>query len=180
MNDFREKYWNDIPVGKENAVFYPELMKLWDMKERNVRKMLHDLSVYDNGDDYILIRSGGGKGFYKTGDHAEIEAYKRECLNKGRSIFAPVRKINRVLMADVSQYNIENNMRVMRESAGLKQKEVCEQMQKRGFDYFDIPTLSKMENGVCLPTGAQLANLAEIYACDASDLVREELYRKPG
>lgn len=176
MNDNRETYWNDIPVGKENALYYEDLCYMWGMTERNVRHTLHDLSLYDNGDDYILIRSAGGKGFYRTDDTEEIAAYKRECLNKGRSIFAPIRKINRVLNANGNQFTLSNNMRVIRESAGMRQKDVCERMQERGFFYMDVPTLSKMENGVCLPTGAQLVYLAEIYACEPSDIIPAELY----
>lgn len=179
MNDNRETYWNDIPVGKENATNYEKLCQMWDMNERNVRRTLHDLSSFDNGDDYILIRSGSGKGFYRTDDRDEIAAYKRECLNKGRSIFAPIRKINRVLSANCNQFTLTNNMRVMREAAGMRQKDVCERMQERGFFYMDVPTLSKMENGVCLPTGAQLAYFAEIYACAPSDIIPAELYSQP-
>jgi len=90
-------YWQQIPIGKQNAITYPQLCAIWNMSERQARKTLHELSLYDNGDQYILIRSSKGKGFYKTDDEHEIEIYKRECLNKGRSVFAPVKKINRVL-----------------------------------------------------------------------------------
>lgn len=96
MKDF-EKYWSDIPIGKENAITYPELCAKWGMSERAVRATLHDLSYLDNEDKYILIRSSFGKGFYKTDDIAEIEKYKRECTNRARRTFAPLRKIRRVL-----------------------------------------------------------------------------------
>lgn len=90
-------YWQQMPIGKKNAITYPQLCELWQVKERKARAILHELSLFDNGDKYILIRSSKGKGFYKTDDEHEIEKYKRECLNKGRSVFAPVKKINRVL-----------------------------------------------------------------------------------
>lgn len=98
-----EMYWHQIPIGKENAITYEELQVLWKTSERNVRKILSELSYYDNGDQLILIRSGRTKGFYRTDDIEEIERYRKECLNKGRSIFAPVRKCNRVLAIDDSQ-----------------------------------------------------------------------------
>lgn len=168
-------YWDDIPVGKENAITYDGLQTLWNCSARRARAILHELSRYDSGDDYILIRSGSCKGFYKTDAEAEIKAYKRECLNKGRSVFAPVKKINRVLGANTIQYSTENNMRVIREGKGLKQKQVCDIM-KRYDKTFDKSLLSKMENGVCLPTYYQLAKLAEIYAVEPLELVNADLY----
>lgn len=167
-------YWHEIPIGKENAITYPELCAAWNMNERQARKVLHELSGFDNGDDYILIRSSSGKGFYKTDDETEMKAYKRECLNKGRSVFAPVKKINRVLNANAEQYNLVNNLRVVREAKGLKQTAVCKEMRKLD-RAFDNSLLSKMENGVCLPTLQQLTKLAEIYGVKPFELVNAEL-----
>lgn len=175
MNENKmELYWSEIPVGKENAVTYTELIIKWDRKEREIRKILHDLSAYDNGDDYILIRSASkGGGFYKTDNADEIKAYRKECLNKGKSIFAPVKKINRVLNNNTDQISFINNLRVMREAAGFSQSDVCDKM-KRFDKHFDEPLLSKMENGVCMPTFYQSMLLAEIYGCHVPDLIRYE------
>lgn len=168
-------YWDDIPVGKENAADYEWLCAIWECTERKARAILHELSLYDNGDNYILIRSSKCKGFYKTDNEAEIQAYKRECLNKGRSVFAPVKKINRVLNANTEQLSLTNNLRVIREGKGLKQSQVCAAM-KRHDKAFDKSLLSKMENGVCLPTYYQLSKLAEIYAVEPSNLLKADLY----
>ena len=170
-----EYYWHDIPTGKENAADYPSLCEKWNVNERDARRILHELSLYDNGDDFVLIRSSKTKGFYKTDDKEEIEAYKKECLNKGRSIFAPVKKCNRILKAQGGQVEIFNNLRTIREGLGMKQKTVCEKM-KQYDKAFDTSLLSKMENGVCLPTFFQLAKLAEIYGVEASELVRADLF----
>lgn len=168
-------YWNDIPVGRENAVTYDELITLWGINERRTRAILHDLSALDNGDNYILIRSGSAKGFYRTDDINEITKYKTECLHKGRSVFAPIKKINRVLNSNTMQYNIENNIRLYREARGLTQKQVCNEMKKHD-KYFDKSLLSKMENGVCLPTCYQLSKLAVIFDCEPSEIVNADLY----
>lgn len=170
-----ELYWSEIPIGKENAIEYPDLCLLWNKKERDVRAILHELSLYDNGDDYILIRSASGKGFYRTDDAETIKAYRTECLNKGKSVFAPVKKINRVLQVNKSQFTLENNMRVIRESRGLKQSEVCKKL--KAYDKaVDKSMLSRMENSVCLPTPFQLAVLSDIYGCTPSDLVDVSIY----
>ena len=165
-------FWHELPTGRNNAVCYEKLCALWGVGERAARQILHELSAFDNGDDYVLIRSSKGKGFYKTDDKDEIEAYKKECLHKGKSIFAPVRKINRILNANDAQYSFENNLRVMREGLHMKQSEVCEAMRNYFNDAaFDVPMLSKMENGFCLPTPTQLYALAEIYMCAPQDLI---------
>ena len=100
-------YWDQIPIGRGNAAKYWQLMTAWNTCERQTRKILHELSVFDSGDDYILIRSAQrGGGFYRTTAKNEIEAFKRECLHKGRSLFAPIRKINRVLGIDETQISL--------------------------------------------------------------------------
>ena len=178
MNEMKlEFYWNAIPIGKENAVDYMDLIIAgWATHQRDVRKILHELSAFDNGDDYILIRSSkNGGGFYRTMDKGDIEQYREECLAKGRSTFAPVKKINRVLRADAEQISMINNLRVYREAAGLLQTEVCDRM-KQFDESFDVPMLSKMENGVCLPTWMQCKHLAEIYGCQPTDLIRYDVF----
>lgn len=167
-------YWQDIPTNKRDAATYPVLMQHWQKTERAVRAILHELSLFDNGDNFILIRSSASRGFYKTDDEAEIKAYKKECLNKGRSVFAPVKKINRVLAENSGQYSLANNLRIIRERAGLKQSEVCKQM-KTVDKAFDKSLLSKMENSICMPTRPQLYKLSQIYACEPFELINEEL-----
>ena len=169
-----ELYWNDIPIGKDNAITYQELIKEWGKEERSVRAILHELSCFDNGDDYILVRSASGKGFYKTDDFKDIEAYKRECLQKGKSVFAPVKKINRVLQNNADQYTIENNLRVVREASGFTQSEVCKYLQKYDTGV-DKPMLSRFENNVCLPTPYQLLLLANFYGCKPADLIKTDV-----
>lgn len=102
-----------------------------------------------------------------------LKAYKKECLNKGRSNFAPVKKINRVLnsLSDDLQVSFFNNLRTARLTAGLKQEDVVKEMQR--FDArFNVSILSRFENGICLPTPYQLAQLARIYDVQPHELVR--------
>lgn len=92
-----KNYWDMIPIGRVNAVDYSELVIKWKCGQRTVRAILNELSRYDSGDDYILIRSSKGRGFYRTDNTEEIEAFRKECLSRGRSCLAPVKKMNRVL-----------------------------------------------------------------------------------
>lgn len=173
-----QSLWEDIPVGKENALTYDDLCLLWGEKKREVRRLLHELSLYDNGDEYILIRSGKCKGFYKTDDAEEIAAYKRECLSKGRSVFAPVKKINRVINDNTMQMNVFNNIKPIRYEKGLTQNDVVSKMRFR-FPWFDAPMLSKIENGQCLPTPAMCIELALIFGVEPSELFDEDLFPMP-
>ena len=176
MDELRlEMYWHDIPIGKAFAVDYAFLSVRWGKTDREVRKILHLLSAFDNGDDYILIRSSKSKGFYKTNDETEIEAYKAECLQKGRSVFAPVTKINRVLSSNNQQFTFSNNLRTVREMRGISQKDACAYLQK--YDTaIDPPLLSKMENGYCLPTPYQLGRFASLYGVSPVELINGEFY----
>jgi ribosome-binding protein aMBF1 (putative translation factor) len=170
-----EKYWSSLPIGKENAVTYATLCAKWKRSEREVRKILHELSLYDSGDDYILIRSASSKGFYKTNDINTIKAYRKECISKAKNNFAPLRKINRLLSeADDTQMNFYNNLKNARLAKGLKQIEVVQEF-KRVNEFIDVTLLSKYENSVCLPTPYQLCLLARIYGCKPSELIDTEL-----
>lgn len=99
----RDNFLNGKCIGK----FTVDKITLVDCDSA---KILQELSKYDNGDDYILIRSAhNGGGFYRTiakVDIEAIEAFKRECLHKGRSLFAPIKKINRVLGIDETQISL--------------------------------------------------------------------------
>lgn len=166
-----EQYWNSLPIGKENAVDYDTLCDKWQMSKRAVRYKLHELSLYDNGDGYILILSGSGKGFYKTDDMEIINSYRKECLQKAKSNFAPLKKINRLINSkDDVQMSFINNLRAIRVAQGLKQREVVEEVQKVG-EQIDEALLSKFENSVCIPTPYQLCLFARIYGCKPNDLI---------
>ena len=92
-----DEYWNSIPVGKENRVSYGDLCRLWGVNRRMVRHILHKLSGMNTSDPYVLIRSSGLRGFYRTDDLAEIERYRQEVMNRARHTFIPLKKINKLL-----------------------------------------------------------------------------------
>lgn len=92
------KYWDALPVGENNKVGYAELSYIFKtLDRRRIRAILAELSAYDNGDDYVLIRTSHAWGFYKTNDHAKIEAYRREVYNRAINTLKPLKKIKRVL-----------------------------------------------------------------------------------
>lgn len=73
-------------------------------------------------------------------------------------------------MCDDLQLSMTNNLKQYREMRNLKQKSVVAYM--KAFDPgFDSVTLSKMENGACMPTPRQLAKLAELYNVEPDALI---------
>jgi hypothetical protein len=92
------EYWDSIPNDESGvSVTYFDLMRKWNCSKRSVRQILAELSALDTDDDYILIRSSGGRGFYKTADLAKIQAYKHEVYNRAIHTLRPLKKIRRVL-----------------------------------------------------------------------------------
>lgn len=166
-----ESLWDTIPVGKENAVSYDELCELWGVNARRARGILHQLSMYDNGDDYVLIRSSRVNGFYRTNNQTQITLYRQECLSRGRNTFAPLKKIDRVLNANNEQYSFVNNLRVVREGKGMTQECVC-----RMISGIDESLLSKMENGVVIPSPYLTQHLARLYGVQAHELISTDLH----
>lgn len=92
-----QMYWDSLPIGKENAISYAELQERWNCCNRTAREILAQLSMFEDKSNFILIRSSRHKGFYKTDNIKEIEAFRKECLNRGRACFAPIHRINKVL-----------------------------------------------------------------------------------
>ena len=92
------KYYDDIPVGRENAATKKQLMNRWNMSERQVRKIISDLRAEDQGDTFVIVSSStnGTAGYYKTADVEEIKKYERETLNRGKHTFRPLKKIRKV------------------------------------------------------------------------------------
>lgn len=97
MNLYR--YWNDIPTDETGtpAIDYASLCYLWHVDRRGARLILAELSAFDSGDDYILIRSSHNAGFYKTRNREKISAYRREVYARAMNTLKPLKKIKRVL-----------------------------------------------------------------------------------
>lgn len=170
-------FYNDIPVGKNNAISKYALAGKWGKSEREVRRIIAELRAQDNGDNYIIISSSRNSGFYKTDDPKEIAAYKAETMNRARHTFKPLTKINRVLAEydNANQYVIEfNNLRAARLAAGFQAKDVVIKIKAHDPN-FDKSLLSKIENNRCLPTALQLSIMAAMYGKTPAELAGVEI-----
>lgn len=91
-------YWAALPIDTSGIVAtYDDLCGVWNCDRRRVRLILAALSDYDNGDEYILIRSSHSAGFYLTKDRDKIAAYRREVYARAMNTLKPLKKIKRVL-----------------------------------------------------------------------------------
>ena len=179
-NDELLTYWEQIPYGKENAVSYDTLCANWNTNKRSVRLILNELSRLDDGSDLILIRSSKNNGFYKSDNQDEIKKFKQECLNRGRSCFAPIKKINRVLKDyDNATFKISivNNLAEIRLARGYTMRKTLDKAKSLNIDLksLDMPLLSKFERGVCIPTDEQVKILARVYGVEPQSLFALEI-----
>lgn len=174
-------FYNDIPIGKENAISKEALANIWGVGERKARQIIAELRAQDNGDNYIICSSSSSKepGYFRTDNPEEIRAYKNETINRARHTFRPLNKVNRVLALheNARQYVIEfNNLKAARIAAGYSGSEIVEKI--RAYDKsFDKSILSKIENNKCLPTALQLSIMAELYGMKTEELTGAEFVR---
>lgn len=172
-----EKMYESIPIGKENAISKERLQTLWGFtNERAVRKTIAELRKLDNGDNFIIVSTSGCKGFYKTDDPEEILKYKNETLNRAKHTFAPLGKVNRILLESDTQLEFAspNKLREARESAGLKAKDVIPIIQKYDPNFNKV-TMSMIENNKAYPTALQLKLMSRLYKQSTTELVGMEI-----
>lgn len=172
-----EKMYESIPIGKENAISKEKLQELWGFtNERAVRKTIAELRKLDNGDNFIIVSTSGCKGFYRTDDPEDILRYKKETLNRAKHTFAPLGKVNRILMESDTQleFAAPNKLREAREAAGLKAKDVIPIIQQYDPNFNKV-TMSMIENDKAYPTALQLKLMSRLYKQSTTELVGMEI-----
>lgn len=89
--------YEDIPIGKENAITRKELATKWGVSDRLARLFIAKLRAEDNGDGYVIVAFSSRKGYYRTSDIKEIRRFEREMCKRARNTFAPLKKARRVI-----------------------------------------------------------------------------------
>ena len=166
-----EEMYNDIPIGKRNAISRQALTALWGVSDRVARQKIADMRRQDNGDNYAIISASNGRGYYRTDNIKEIMQFKKETTARGKQTFNALRKINRILLTNRDQLELvcTNKLREARLATGLQAKDVVEIVQKYDPD-FDKSMMSRIENNRCLPTSLQLSVLASLYGKEPAEL----------
>lgn len=89
--------YNDIPIGRRNAITRAELAEKWGVSDRMARRLIAELRAEDNGDGYVIVAFSSGKGYFRTDDLREIRRFHRETSKRARKTFAPLKKARRIL-----------------------------------------------------------------------------------
>ena len=78
-----------------------------------------------------------------------------------------IRKSDRIIQ--VSDINIGNNLRNLREMSGLKQTDLVKKLQISGID-ISVYSYNRIEKGTQNPTVSLLLTLCELYKCDMNSI----------
>lgn len=171
-----EEMYNDIPIGKRNAISRQALTQLWGISDRAARQKISEMRRQDNGDNYAIISTSNGRGYYKTDNIKDILAFKKETTARGKQTFNALRKINRILQTNTNQMELVsiNKLKEARLAVGMQAKDVVAAVQ--AYDpLFDKSMMSRIENNRCLPTSLQLSIMAELYGKEPAELTGMEI-----
>lgn len=85
-----------IPYGKEYAISRAELKKRTGMDDRRIRSMIKSANLLLEPKNEAIISSSGARGYWRTDDLLEMEAYLRESDHRKKIISvndSPIRRI---------------------------------------------------------------------------------------
>ena len=69
---------DDIPIGAENAITRKNLAALWNVNDREARRIVADLRTIDDGTDYVIVSVSRDSGYYRTQNVTEINHFVNE------------------------------------------------------------------------------------------------------
>ena len=86
----------DIPFGRESAIARADLARLWNVSERDVRRVIARMRR-EHAPDAILSSTRRPAGFWRSKDPDEVSAFVREMERRARSTFQVLDGARRVL-----------------------------------------------------------------------------------
>lgn len=169
-----EEYFYDIPEGISDMVSRRELCRRWNMSDRSVRQIIHDISArYDPGDGSFIYSSSRSDtcGYCRTDSEQLRYAFLAEVRGRGLKVFARGNQARRSTMrADGVQPN-HNRLAEYRTAKGLSQVDVAGVVTADGLT---AQHLSRLERGHAFPTAAQLYGLCWLYGCTPREIYGAE------
>lgn len=82
-----------IPYGKDHAISRAELARITGLKDREVRKAIKR----ELGRGTVILSSAAARGYWRTDDTAEIEAFIRESDHRRTTEARTVEPLRRIL-----------------------------------------------------------------------------------
>lgn len=89
-----------IPIGKDNSISSGELSDLLGISNRDVRRSIE--RYRENRHEYVIISSSHCKGYYRTKNKEEIEAFIKEMDNRAKKIFYNTKQA-RIFASEIGQ-----------------------------------------------------------------------------
>lgn len=170
-----ERYWNDIPTGRENAISRAALMRKWKKSDREVRRIISDLRNDERFGDAVICSSHRNEGYFKSTEPAHIAQFIKETRNRAINTLKPAKNAARVLriLQTGEGQTVQGNMlcclRDIRKASGMSQTDFERAMRQR-YGEFNRVVLSAIENGTVVMTDAQTQYAAEVLQCDPGDI----------
>lgn len=170
-----ERYWDDIPTGKENAISRAALMRKWNKSDREVRRIICDLRNDERFGDAVICSSHRNEGYFKSTEPAHIAQFIKETRNRAINTLKPAKNAARVLRilqtgeGQTVQGNLLCCLRDIRKAARVSQVEFEQAMRQR-YGEFNRVVLSAVENGTVVMTDEQTQYAAEVLHCDPGDI----------
>lgn len=86
----------DIPFGRDNAITRSDLARLWNVSERDVRRVIARMRK-EHAPDAILSSTRRPAGFWRSREPEEIETFLREMESRARNTFGVLEGARMVL-----------------------------------------------------------------------------------
>ena len=88
---------DDIPIGAENAITRKNLAALWNVNDREARRIVADLRTIDDGTDYVIVSVSRDSGYYRTQNVTEINHFVNEMHKRIRSTYRTIITAERIV-----------------------------------------------------------------------------------
>jgi hypothetical protein len=88
---------NDIPIGRRNAISRAQLTKLWGCSDRTARQYIAEFRAEVTGEQYAILSSSRGDGYWMSNDPKEIQAFIDEMQAHAVKTFVAQRAAKHVL-----------------------------------------------------------------------------------
>ena len=88
---------DDIPIGAENAISRKNLADLWNVNDREARRIVADLRTIDDGTDYVIVSVSRDSGYYRTQNPVEINHFVNEMHKRIRSTYRAIKAAKRIV-----------------------------------------------------------------------------------
>lgn len=85
MTEAQREMYEQIPIGRQNAISRRDLAEIWGMCDREARDTISVLRREYNSDrscEYAILSGSGSRGYWRSNDNAEVLRFNREAEHR--------------------------------------------------------------------------------------------------